>query len=250
MTISNWKTSLVSIVNVLTIKLVRFGYFNNSNSNLVRLGTDYGGWYIPENILENTKSRVLLSLGAGFDVSFDLKLCEAGFTVIVVDPLSDCIEHARSELSSFKSCFYENVAVSNFRGTETFFAPKNPDHDSWSSTNLQRTSEVLSKQFPVRTLGDLFTAYDKQMSGAFVYLKMDIEGAEIKVIPQIIKLTKPVDFLGIEMDFLSLIPFSQMHKRVKSIFQAREYLRNLKISGLNLVLTDNYNFFWERANER
>ena len=37
------------------------------------LGTNYGGWYIPENILLNNNS-IIYSAGVGEDISFDLLL--------------------------------------------------------------------------------------------------------------------------------------------------------------------------------
>ena len=83
------------------------------------------------------------------------------------------------------------------------------------------------------------------ISTGLIYLKMDIEGAEVKVIPQICKSAQKLDFLGIELDFLSLIPFLELKKRVVSVLLARKFLRDFDSAGYKLVRTDNFNFFWE-----
>jgi hypothetical protein len=73
---------------------------------------------------------------------------------------------------------------------------------------------------------------------------MDIEGAEVKVIPQLCDSAQKFGFLGIELDFLSLIPFLKLKQRVVSVFLARKFLRNLDSAGYKLVYEDNFNFFW------
>ena len=40
---------------------------------MFRLGTEYGGWYIPKNIQLNNSS-IIYSVGVGEDISFDIGL--------------------------------------------------------------------------------------------------------------------------------------------------------------------------------
>ena len=237
--------SLVFLQNWLTVRLVSFGFTRKSTDCLVRLGTSYGGWYLPEKYLDSNVNKTVFSLGVGFDVSFDRELAREGFNVILVDPLSACISFAQKELSGFPNCYFENLAVSNFVGSEIFYPPKNRQHDAWSSINVQSTSLDSAEIFKVVTLDSLVEKYRSVISTGLLYLKMDIEGAEVKVIPQICNSAQKFDFLGIELDFLSLIPFLQLKKRILSVLSARKFLRDLNSAGYKLVRTDNFNFFWK-----
>ena len=84
---------LVKIQNLVVLKIVTFGFMSvNDYAPLIRLGSNYGGWWIPKSILEdNSKSRVLISAGLGFDVTFDKALLDAGFEVIGLDPLEESV---------------------------------------------------------------------------------------------------------------------------------------------------------------
>jgi FkbM family methyltransferase len=215
---------------------------------LVRVGTSYGGWYIPGTYLDSKGNKTILSLGVGFDVSFDKELAKVGFNVMLVDPLPACISFAQRELLGFSNCYFENFAVSNFVGSEIFYPPKNRQHDAWSSINIQSTSLDSAETFNVVTLDSLLDKYKSVISTGLLYLKMDIEGAEVKVIPQICNSAQKFDFMGIELDFLSLIPFLKLKKRVASVFLARKFLRDLDSAGYKLVYTDRFNFFWMGSN--
>ena len=150
---------LVFLQNWLTIRIVSLGFTRKSTQSLVRIGTSYGGWYTPDSYLDSNDSKTLLSLGVGFDVSFDRALATVGFNVVLVDPLPACISFAQTELSVFPNCYFENLAVSNFIGSETFFPPKNRHHDAWSSINIQSTSLDSAENFNVVTLDSLLEKY-------------------------------------------------------------------------------------------
>mgnify|MGYP001380326887 FL=1 len=51
-----------------------------------KLGTNYGGWYIPKNINLN-KNSIVYSGGVGEDMSFDLLLNDKyGCKMFLIDP--------------------------------------------------------------------------------------------------------------------------------------------------------------------
>lgn len=239
------KSRLVQAQNQLTIRLVRIGYRNTHLSRLTRIGTYYGGWYLPKSILHSSKKKTLISLGVGFDVSFDKELLSHGFNAILLDPLYECISYAKRELAGVDSCFFENRAISNINGVENFFPPKNPKHDSWSSTNIQSSAKTSAKSFEVVSLDRLMSKYEELTSDTWLYLKMDVEGAEVKVIPDIYNSEMKFSFVGIELDFLSLIPFLGIKRRVNAILLARKFLKGMLGAGYTFVHSDNFNFYWE-----
>jgi FkbM family methyltransferase len=226
--------------------LVTFG--NNTNysfDGLVRLGTSYGGWWVPQKIIEETDAgRVALSIGIGHDVSFDKELLKCGFGVIALDPLEECVSFARKELEGFSNVYLENLGLASHSGQERFFAPKSKTHDSWSSTNSQLTDYEKSAVFEVISLSDLIAKYDPQIKDSWTMLKMDIEGAESKIIPSLCDLKYSFNFVAIEMDFLSLITFLQFRTRFIRIVEARELLSRMKGRGYMLIKNENFNYFW------
>lgn len=62
-----------------------------SHVSLVRLGSDYGGWWLPRDAV--TSGAVAYCAGAGEDISFDLALHEAGVRVTTFDPTPRAIAY-------------------------------------------------------------------------------------------------------------------------------------------------------------
>lgn len=243
----NWiRHFLVKIQNDLVNYLVMLGNSSNiSRDDLVRLGTYYGGWWVPRKILnETSRNRVSLSIGIGHDVSFDKELLKCGFKIIALDPVAECVNFARKELKGDSSVYLENRGLSTYSGQERFFAPKSEEHDSWSSTNSQQTNHEKSVVFEVISLSDLIAKYDSQIVNAWTILKMDIEGAESKIIPSLCNLEYSFNYVAIEMDFLSLIPFLHFKSRINRIIEARKLLKKMNFRGYKLIKNENFNYFW------
>ena len=241
----SWRGFLVSLQNRIVISLVTLNFHRKNNSSLVRLGSVYGGWWIPSEFLSASHvNRVLFSIGIGHDVTFDEAVVRHGIKLIALDPLKQCAEFAENTLTNFKDVYIENLGLSNFTGQERFFSPKIRSHDSWSSTNVQQTSANDSFLFEVISLSDLLLKYESHLANAITILKMDIEGAESKILPTIYSIEHRFDFIAIEMDFLSLIPFFQLGTRLRSIFLARRHLKAMDKKGYKLIKSENFNFFW------
>jgi hypothetical protein len=98
----------------------------------------------------------------------------------------------------------------------------------------------------VVSLKELITTNKMLADAEYRYLKMDIEGAELALFQESIDAFTGYDFLAVELDFLSLIPFRELRLRIRRIQYIRRILRDLKHKGWNLVHVENSNFFWER----
>lgn len=58
-----------------------------------RLGTIYGGWYVPVNMNLNENS-IIYSGGVGEGMSFDIRLqCKYKCNVMLIDPTEKAINH-------------------------------------------------------------------------------------------------------------------------------------------------------------
>jgi FkbM family methyltransferase len=237
---------LVRIQNFLISKYFRLTFGNRSrNSNLVRLGTTYGGWWVPKNMVEMKSTNwAVISVGLGHDVTFDKEILKCGISVIGLDPLDDCIQYAKNEIGSNEKFFAIKKGLWTHSGEIIFYPPKNSSHDSWSIANSQSTETSDSKIFEVTSLSDIEEAYETILHDKKIYLKMDIEGSEMEIIDYIVEKKKRYDFLAIEMDYLSLIPFFSISRRFKAIKKAKSQLKSLSTIGYQLTHVENFNFFW------
>lgn len=142
--------------------------------DLVRLGTEYGGWWVPESLLG--PGTVCYCAGVGEDASFDLALGQRGCQVLAFDPTPRSVAYADS-LRSRDGFRFVAVGLAGRDGIARFYEPRNPSHVSHSMTNLRRTSAYFSA--PVKTLATLMRDNGHKRLDL---LKMDIEGAQHEVL--------------------------------------------------------------------
>jgi FkbM family methyltransferase len=180
-------------------------------------------------------------------VSFDKILLEKGFEIIGLDPLSECCDFARKELGDSNSVSIIEKGLWTNSGNIDFFPPKNKAHDSWSITNTQSALPQEATTFKVISLIDLIREYPFIGNSDFSMLKLDIEGAESEIMKKLFTSDYKFDFVGIEMDFLSLIPFLAIKRRLRAIINARQNMKIFQSAGYIFVLKENFNFFWIKA---
>ena len=193
--------------NIL-LKKLKFNYIDN----IIHLGTDYGGWsFLDKNDLEN---KFIISAGLGEDASFDIELIQKyNCKIIVIDPTPKAIEHynkiinnagkpkeqryqegGKQDISSYdltninnENFILVNNALYNVNNEEVkFFAPPNKNHVSHSiidwQNNYQKNSDFIKvKTITVKSILNKFKLNHLEM------IKLDIEGAEIEVLKDMIK---------------------------------------------------------------
>ncbi len=142
-----------------------------ARGDLERLGTDYGGWTVPADLVQ--PGWRCLCAGAGIDVSFDLALAARGATVITVDPTDEAREHAARVDADGRLDFVQ-AALWHSDGELEMFVAAHPDHRTLSSDDLQRTGRSVT-----------VAARGLRGFGALDLVKLDIEGAEYDVLPLI-----------------------------------------------------------------
>ncbi len=173
---------------------------------LTRLGTIYGGWHVVED--ESLRGGVALLCGAGEDISFDLEM-QSRFScdIIIADPTPRAITHFDSLVNAAKNghTFVANNCPTDayeFGGVDfdrisfipsavwieetilRFWEPADPSHVSFSATNLQATKRSI--EVPATTIEGLL----KQSGNTgrdIALLKLDVEGAEIPVLRQLLE---------------------------------------------------------------
>lgn len=239
------KNLLVSLLNKLTIYLVTFNYRDFLESGvLTRLGTPYGGWWVPTEYLQtNLKTKkILVSAGLGHDVSFDVAMCAAGFTIIGLDPTEDAYVGASETFQNETQVKIINKGLWTSSGFQRFYKPRVEGHDSFSITNSQNQDEYL--KFETISLKDLLDLDIDFNEFKIKILKMDIEGAEVAILSDLIEQNLRFDFIAAEIDYLSVIPFKRFRQRFNAIVLVFGLLKDMKQAGYLLLKNEHYNFFW------
>ena len=207
-----------------------FRRFGAATEKLERLGSDYGGWYVPTHELD--PESVVYSAGIGLDITFDKALiARCACSVHGFDPTPASIdfvaEQFREQALSPQFCF-EPVGLWSAETTLRFFAPKTRGWvGSYSALNLQGTEERESISVPVKRLSTLMR---ENGHTRIDLLKMDIEGAEYRVIDEIIEKRIPIRWLCIEFD--QPVPF----------WTTNRALQRLQDAGYQLCKVDRWNF--------
>ena len=242
------KGFLVFLQNRIVLRILTYRVMRRVPiSMLQRFGTDYGGWWLPNWVFDCKQEIQVISAGLGHDVSFDYELCIRGAKVVGVDPLPECVSDSEEYLKGFNFTAVE-AGLSTFDGVQQFFAPMEESHDSWSLTNTQGTSQGNSQEMKVVSISTLQNYFSSESS--FRILKMDIEGAEELVLPDVAKSDFRFDVLLAELDFLSLIPFLSIKKRLQKMKLAGLLLKSLDRNGYQLIHTENFNFLWVDCGNR
>lgn len=243
-------------MNKVALMLLSLLSLNIHSGSLIRLGSSYGGWTVPINLLNS--SSVCYCAGAGEDITFDVELINKfGCKVFCFDPTPRAIKHFNNLKSSHitGTKFYSipdkvlynlnnkvinNLTFCNFGiwsqdKVLKFYSPKDNNHVSHSIVNLQKTEQYFEAQcFKLSTIMKKFghTSID--------LLKLDIEGAELEVIDDILKEKLNIKCICLEFDEMVGVNLKNNinNKPVKDRILKR--INDLKAYGYSLVHRANY----------
>jgi FkbM family methyltransferase len=185
---------LVSRVSVALGHDIVTGETAQRRSDLLHLGSKEGGWVIPKSKFRS--ESVCYCAGCGEDISFDLSLIETFHCdVWAFDPTPKSVVYVRAIVKDLSAYHFVEIGLWDSEDVLKFFAPKNEAHVSHSLVNLQRTDKYI--EVKVRRLSDIMkeNGHDR-----LDLLKLDIEGAEYRVIDSIIEDGLDIQVLCIEFD--------------------------------------------------
>lgn len=201
--------------------------------DLLRLGSARGGWVVPRRLLHS--SSVIYCAGCGEDITFDLALIDHfGCEVHAFDPTPRAIEHVKRVAADNPRYRFFPLALSLRTEILRLYAPKNPNHASYSALNLQQTSTFIEVES--RRLGELLS---ERKHTRIDLLKIDIEGAEYQVLTSIVEDNLMVGTLCVEFD--------EWHHPLDASYaeRIRHSISTLLEAGYSIVCIDdvsNYTF--------
>jgi len=192
----------------------------------VSLGTEYGGYAVCPTGLG--ASSIAYSFGVGTDISFDAALIALrGVTVHAFDPTPRSVEWVKAQSLPDRFEFHP-WGIAGFDGTATFHAPKDPTHVSHTLLEGGNvgTGSVEVPVFRLRTI------MSKLGHDRIDILKMDIEGAEYDVLPDVLASGLAIPQILIEFHHRrSGVPLSRTQSAVTALEQAGYRAFNESPSG-------------------
>lgn len=200
-------------------------YGNSDGPTLQRFGSNYGGWYVPSEIPSNW---IIYSLGIGQDASFDRALIE-NFGVVIhgFDPTPTAVSYVKERRTT------EPILTDHFQFTPVgiwdsdttlrFFEPKARGWvGSYSALNLQGTDHYI--EVPCRSLSTLMV---ERNHNHIDLLKMDIEGAEYRVIGHVLDNAITIHWLCVEFD--QPVPLATTQKMITRLIGHGFILRHVDL---------------------
>jgi len=150
-----------------------------SAPGLVDLGTPYGGWTVPGDLIE--PSWTCYSIGAGGDISFDLALIDRfGPTVRAFEAVPDLARAAVEDGSQEPRFSAYQAAVAPSDGPVRMQVTHDTQSKSVSSAGLYESEDYV--ELPGRSLESLMS----ELGDARIdLLKLDIEGGEYDLVPSL-----------------------------------------------------------------
>ncbi len=196
----------------------------------MQLGQPGASWCICPTGLGPTS--VVYSFGIGEDVSFELELIERfGTAVHAFEPTPRSLTWVRSQ-SLPQTFVLHELGLASFDGMASFSPPLDPTHVSYSMLRRDRGGSAI--RAPVRRLATIAAMLGHVHINL---LKMDIEGGEYAVLPDILSSQLRIDQLLVEFhhrwDFVGVAETT----RTISLLQGAGYrIADVSASGCEFTL--------------
>jgi FkbM family methyltransferase len=164
--------------------------------NKIWLGNDYGGFYVHPDSL-NDKS-IIYSIGIGEDISFDTAIINNfNSKVYGFDPTKKSVTWVKKNVNN-PNFIFSDVGIASESGKKKFFLPRN---NNFVSGSIEAIDGVNTESYDVLDFKTLREIMQEFKHTKIDLLKMDIEGAEYTVLPQI--LNENIDIKQIVLEFHS-----------------------------------------------
>jgi len=221
-----------------------------------KLGTNYGGWYVPLNMNLNENS-VVYSGGVGEDMSFDLLLqCKYNCDILLIDPTNKAVKHfdeVKEYYNSKKlftggvqkdyySCIellhpnfdkfrYVNIGLWNKKEELKFYRQSNENYVSQSLVE-----NMFGQNYDIVPVDSIKNIMYQQGHSHIDLLKLDIEGAEIETVNQMLDDQIYPIYVLIEFDLLlkNKDPGNTTKQLIERMI-TREGYKMLKNDNLNIT---------------
>lgn len=221
-----------------------------------KLGTNYGGWYVPTN-MNLSENSIVYSGGVGEDMSFDILLqSKYNCNIMLIDPTSKAIHHfaevkqyynskqlftggiqkdyySHIQLSrpNFDKFQYINIGLWNKRDELKFYKQTN---DNYVSQSL--VENMFGQKYDIVPVTSIKNIMEQYGHTQIDLLKLDIEGAEIETVNQMLDDKIYPTYVLIEFDLLlkNKDPKNTTRRLVRRMISKENY-KIIKDDNLNIT---------------
>lgn len=189
-------------------------FYTKYKVNLIRLGNNYdGGYLIPKTIIKKTK--LLLSFGLGTDWSF-----EKNFKDINKNLKINCYDHTINRKFWYEytivAIFFFIKNFKNFNDIFTFFKYRK----FFSQINVRHIQKkIVLKKF--NSIDISINEIVKSFRNKRLFLKIDIEGDEYRIIDKLKSFKKMtgfiIEFHNIDLHYKKILHFLNKNKNFKVV---------------------------------
>jgi FkbM family methyltransferase len=240
---------IIKVILLIVSKNIETEYF----------GTSYGGWHFIKPC--SKRKLTVISAGVGEDISFDIQFLNSfNSHIYFIDPTPRALAHLNRVLSnlgknattllednkgrqkiesydlknvSIKNIHIINKALFNVKNERMkFYPPLHEENVSHSISNFQNNYSRLDDFIEVSS-STLKEIVETNCIKHIDIIKLDIEGAEIQVIPDMLKSKIYPDQILVEFDELNIVSLKALNK-VFLIFI------NLFLNSYKSIQIDNY----------
>jgi FkbM family methyltransferase len=150
--------------------------FSDTTLPKIRLGTEYGGWFVAPGALPRGRRPVIMSFGIGDDISFDIEMISRYDAIIYAfDPTPKSIDWLATQAGVPEAFAAFPCGVADYDGVQSFSLPTMPDWDDYSVRRISANKIECT----VKRIGTLI---DEIGITHIDVIKMDVEGSEYGVL--------------------------------------------------------------------
>lgn len=204
--------------------------YRKPSDTFLRLGTEYGGWWVETKDF-NSDSKII-SAGLGQDISFDLALIEKyGCQIIGLDPTPKATDYVAQKTASVPNFVFQQVAIAKSDGVLHLSPPENS-----KNVSFKLSGEEEGIAFPCKSLTTILKELDWD---GIDLLKMDIEGAEFEVLQDLVEKNILVNQLCVEF---------HRDLAIQQNIVLKDFLVFVQKHGFRLVYKEYDNYTFLRTN--
>lgn len=222
-----------------------------------KLGTNYGGWIVPNNIQLNEDS-IVYSGGVGEDISFDLLLQDKyNCSIMLIDPTERALKHfeeikkyyinkttifsgdiqkdylpiIQNLKPNFDKMKYYDIGLWNSKTELKFYRQNNPQYVSQSLI-----PNMFGFDYDTIQTTTIKEIMNENNHTSIDLLKLDIEGAEIEVLNNMLDDCIYPKYLCVEFD---------LFLKQKDTQNKTQNLVNRLLNNYKVLVNDNLNITFE-----
>jgi len=234
--------------------------YERKNPKVERLGTNYGGWYVPA-IMELDDNSIVYSAGVGEDISFDLLLhSKYNCNIYLIDPTFAAAKHyaevmqyylnGKSFTGNIQQDYYSCISSLNpnfdkFEYIEVGLWDQKDELKFYKQTNEKYVSQSLvenmfGQKYDTVQVDTIKSMMDQHGHTHIDLLKLDIEGAEIKTVNQMLDDQIYPTYVLIEFDLF--LKKKDLENNTQKLID-----RMMQKEGYKMIKNDNFNITFMRS---